>query len=119
MTSDTGNVRCTVGPGKRRPGRPLGELQALLASAAAVAPGTVRELAERTQMGYAVARYTVQNMVKRGALVQVGRAAVPGTSRGAGVFGVAPAAGAAGALAGAGTDALALALRAWPRNAMP
>jgi hypothetical protein len=85
----------------------------VIARAAAAAPGTVRELAERTQMGYAAAQYTVQNMVRRGDLVEVDRVAMPGTSRKAGVFGPAPAA--SGHAGPAGADALALALRTWPR----
>jgi hypothetical protein len=69
----------------------------------------------RPEMGYAAARYTVENMVKRGDLVEVGRVVMPGTSRQVGVFGPAPAVGEH--VGPAGADALALALKAWPRSA--
>jgi hypothetical protein len=51
--------------------RPLGELSQALLLAAAASPGTVRELAARSQVGFAQARYTASRLVSRGALVEV------------------------------------------------
>jgi hypothetical protein len=51
--------------------RPLGEVSRVLMSAAAEKPGTVRQLAERTQVGYRVAEYTASRLVERGQLVRL------------------------------------------------
>jgi len=51
--------------------RPQGELAQALLRAAAARPGTVRELAARSQVGFAQARYTASRLVSRGALVEV------------------------------------------------
>ena len=59
---------------KRVPGataRPLGEIVRALAQAAQAGPGTVRELAQRAQVGRRVATYTASRMVARGQLVLV------------------------------------------------
>lgn len=48
--------------------RPMGEIALVLRSAAAH-PGTVRQLAERAQVGYHHARYTASRLVDRGELV--------------------------------------------------
>ncbi len=58
-------------PGTR--GRPLGEVTQALAEAARAGPGTVRELAQRAQVGRRVATYTASRMVARGQLVPVER----------------------------------------------
>lgn len=98
----------------RKPGRPRGELQRVIAEAAAAAPGTVRELAKRTQVGHKAASHTVQNMLRRGDLVAVAWVLLPGTSRRVQVFGP-PAAARPGQAPAAGTDALAQALAGWRR----
>lgn len=59
--------------------RPPGEIALALRSAAS-APGTVRQLCERAQVGYVVGQYTACRMVQRGELQPV--ATVP--ARGAG-----------------------------------
>lgn len=48
--------------------RPMGEI-ALVLRSAAVQPGTVRQLAERAQVGYDSARYTASRLIDRGELV--------------------------------------------------
>lgn len=62
--------------------RPLGEISLALHYAAAAAPGSVRDLACRAQVGYDAARYTASRMVDRGELVivQEGRPAVLGVA---------------------------------------
>lgn len=53
--------------------RSPGEIRAALAAVpVAHGPCTLRELLERSQVGYDAARYTVQNMVRAGALIKVG-----------------------------------------------
>lgn len=51
--------------------RPLGEISRVMLDMAAQQPGTVRELAERAQVGYDAARYTATRLVERGQLVRV------------------------------------------------
>lgn len=51
--------------------RPPGEISRVMVAAAAERPGTVRELAMRTQVGYGAARYTATRLVDRGALVRM------------------------------------------------
>lgn len=51
------------------PGRPQGDVSVALMCAASQAPATVRELAVRAGVGYAVARYTASRLASRGALV--------------------------------------------------
>lgn len=51
--------------------RPMGEISRAMMDAAAERPGTVRELAARTQVGYDAARYTATRLVDRGQLVRV------------------------------------------------
>ena len=53
----------------RGAGRPAGDVSLALVSAAAQAPATVRELAQRAGVGYGAARYTATRLVNRGALV--------------------------------------------------
>jgi hypothetical protein len=55
----------------------VGEVRLALKVAAASQPGCVRELAERAQVGYAVAQRTVENMVRAGELVSIGTKDVP------------------------------------------
>ena len=58
--------------------RPHGDIRQALYRAAAEAPGSVRELAERAQVGYSAARYTASRMLERDELLVVkdGRPAV-------------------------------------------
>lgn len=49
-------------------GRPMGEVAQVLMREAMVNPGTVRDLAQRAQVGYGVARYTATRLVDRGQL---------------------------------------------------
>jgi hypothetical protein len=49
--------------------RPMGPIAKAMRQAAAQQPGSVRELAERAQVGYAAACYTATRMVQRGQLV--------------------------------------------------
>lgn len=60
--------------------RPIGEISRVLLEAAAVQPGTVLDLAARTQVGFDAARYTATRLVQRGDLVRLsdGRPAVLG-----------------------------------------
>jgi hypothetical protein len=51
--------------------RPLGDISRALLSAAAQRPGTARELAERSLVGYGPARYTSTRLVDRGQLVRL------------------------------------------------
>jgi len=51
-----------------RRGRPYGEITLALLAAAAQ-PGTVRELATRSQVGFDAARYKAKDLVRAGALV--------------------------------------------------
>lgn len=51
--------------------RPLGAVSLVLMRAATEQPGTVRQLAERTQVGYGAAKYTASRLLERGQLVQV------------------------------------------------
>lgn len=51
--------------------RPPGEISIALLTEAREAPGTVRDLAERAQVGYAAARYTASRLVQRGELVEL------------------------------------------------
>jgi hypothetical protein len=64
--------------------RPRGDLSRALATAAAH-PGTVVQLAHRSQVSVPAARYTVSRMVDRGELVvvQAGRPVVLGAAQGA------------------------------------
>ena len=61
-----------------RPYCAYGDVRQALAKAAEEAPGSVRELAERAQVGYSVARYTASRMLDRDELmvVEPGRPAV-------------------------------------------
>jgi hypothetical protein len=61
-------------------GRPQGEVRLALRQAAVQGPGTVRELAGRSQVGLRVAQVTVSRMVDNGELLvlQLGRPAVVG-----------------------------------------
>ena len=63
----------------RLPGRPLGDISCALALAAQVRPGTVRDLAQRAQVGYRAARYTASRMLERGDLVRIEK--LPPTDR--------------------------------------
>ena len=54
-----------------RVGRPMGELAAAMLAQACERPGTVRELAARSGVGYRLARYTASRMLERGELVKV------------------------------------------------
>lgn len=54
----------------------MGEVARALIAAAAT-PGTVRQLAERTHVGYAAARFTASRLVMRGILVAVDPEARP------------------------------------------
>jgi hypothetical protein len=49
--------------------RPRGEIRLALYSAATAAPGPVRELAARAQVGYAAAQYTATRMLRDRELV--------------------------------------------------
>lgn len=51
--------------------RPMGPIAKAMRQAAAQKPGSVRELAQRAQVGYAAACYTATRMVQRGELVPV------------------------------------------------
>ena len=51
--------------------RPHGEIRMALLDAAKQAPGTVRELAERAQVGFATAKYTASRMIDTDQLVRV------------------------------------------------
>lgn len=51
-----------------RPVGSYGDLAQALADAAVHGPGTVRQLAERAQVGYQAAAYTASRMVQRGQL---------------------------------------------------
>jgi hypothetical protein len=61
-----------------RPYSAYGDVRHALAAAAMEAPGSVRQLAERAQVGYAVAKYTASRMLDRDELVVIvpGRPAV-------------------------------------------
>lgn len=60
--------------------RPLGDLSRALIAAAFEHPGTVRQLAERAQVGFGAAEYTASRLVDRGQLIRLneGRPAVLG-----------------------------------------
>lgn len=61
-----------------------GEIRQALAAAAesfGAQGATWRQLAAASMVGYDLARMTVENMVRAGHLVVVGRAAVPGSCR--------------------------------------
>lgn len=51
--------------------RPHGDIRMALLKAAEEAPGSVRELAERAQVGYTAARYTASRMLDRDELMVV------------------------------------------------
>lgn len=51
--------------------RPVGEIARAMRQAAEKGPGTVRDLAQRAQVGYAVAATTATRLVQRGQLVVV------------------------------------------------
>ena len=51
-----------------RAGRPLGELSRALLRAAQQGPGSVRQLAERSQVGYDTARVKASHLVRMGHL---------------------------------------------------
>ena len=57
-------------PRRGHPVRPRGEFALALARAAST-PGTVRQLCERSQVGYTAGSYTATRMVQRGELVPV------------------------------------------------
>lgn len=63
-----------------RPRESFGPVAQAMVQAARQQPGTVRQLAERAQVGYDVARYTAHRLVERGALREctTGRPAVLG-----------------------------------------
>lgn len=70
-----------------RPVGTYGGIAQALADAAGHGPGTVRQLAERSQVGYSVAAYTATRMVQRGQLEVVSDArpavlSLPGGSEG-------------------------------------
>ena len=68
--------------------RPLGIVRLALKLAAAEEPGTVRDLAERTQVGFAAAHCTVKNMARQGELVVVGLRDVPWRATPVQVYGI-------------------------------
>lgn len=49
--------------------RPTGDIALAICSAALQGPATVRELAQRAQVGYSNARYTASRLIDRGELV--------------------------------------------------
>ncbi len=51
-----------------RPGRPPGPVRAAVLAALEQGPGTLRDIAERSQVGYSAARYTVQDALRSGAV---------------------------------------------------
>ena len=51
--------------------RPLGDITLAIEAAASTAPGTVRDLAVRAQVGFTAARKTASRMLDRGQLVVV------------------------------------------------
>lgn len=70
-----------------RPRESFGPVAQTMVQAARQQPGTVRQLAERTQIGYDVARYTAHRLVAGGVLQQTDdRPAIlgPATPRGVG-----------------------------------
>ncbi len=77
-----------VHPNAAKPGRPLGIVRLALRLAAAAEPGTVRDLAERTQVGFAAAHCTVKNMARQGELVVVGLREVPWRTTPVQVYGI-------------------------------
>lgn len=60
--------------------RPRGEISNALLQAAR-APGTVKQLCQRAQVGYGAGQYTATRLVQRGDLVAVGTAQPPGPGR--------------------------------------
>ena len=52
--------------------RPTGEVRQALLQAAQQGPGTLRQLAQRAQVGWDAARHTVPNMSRAGILRKVG-----------------------------------------------
>lgn len=54
-----------------RAGRPRGEITLALLAAAKIGPCTVRELADRSQVGRLAARYKAAKLLRMGALVVV------------------------------------------------
>lgn len=51
--------------------RPMGEISLKMLEALALGPAPVRELAQRAQVGFDVARYTATRLVERGAVVRL------------------------------------------------
>ena len=71
--------------------RPRGEVRAaLLAVPSLHGPSTLRELFERSQVGYDAARYTLQDCVRAGDLVVVGRERRPNAKRWVQLYDVPP-----------------------------
>lgn len=62
-----------------RPRGSFGEVAQAMLAAAGRGPGPVRELAERAQVGYGVARYTASRLVSVGELVVLDPDARPAT----------------------------------------
>lgn len=61
--------------------RPPGEIRMVLVKALGEQPGTVRDLATRTQVGFAAAARTVENMVRAGQAMPFDTTRVPGVCR--------------------------------------
>ena len=68
-------------PALIRNGRPRGEFRRLLMDALQDAPGTSRELAQRTGIGQRVAMYTLASMVRAGEADSTQRVRRPGVCR--------------------------------------
>jgi predicted ArsR family transcriptional regulator len=67
--------------------RPRGEIRQLLFEAVGLSPGTSRDLAARTQVGYEHARRTLDNLCRAEDIVVVGEARVEGVRRPVPVYG--------------------------------
>ena len=67
--------------------RPRGEPRELLAEEIRQLPGTARDLATRTQIGFEVARRTLDNMVRAGEATKLDPVRVPGVKRPVPVYG--------------------------------
>lgn len=67
--------------------RPAGEIRAALWGGLQEGPGTTRELVQRTGVGVAAARWTLDNMCRAGVVEVVQEVRVPGVRRPVPVYG--------------------------------
>lgn len=95
--------------------RPQGALRVAVLGALLSGPCTLRDIAQRAQMGYGAARYTVQDALRSGVVQICGHEKRPHAKRWLAVYELAEQPEVDGDQAGAGHAVLGSALSCWGR----